>query len=199
MTLAALDIEKLLPATFTFPGMSEVDFLALCAQFPDQTLEYTADGTVIVMPPTDPESGARGAELIAQLSHWAREQRRGIVTGPDAGFFFAGGARRSPDAAWFDADRWQNAKTPGTRFPVFAPDFVIELRSPDLRSVALREKMQEYIANGVQLGWLIDPVERTVAIYRSDRALEILTNPSSVAGEGPVAGFVLKMERIFTA
>jgi Uma2 family endonuclease len=199
MTLAALDIEKLLPATFTLPGLSEADFLAWCAQFPDQTLEYTADGTVIVMPPTDPESGARGAELIAQLGQWARKQGRGMVTGPDAGFYFAGGARRSPDAAWFDVARWQSAKTSGTRFPVFAPEFVIELRSPDQRPTALREKMQEYIANGVQLGWLIDPLERTVAIYRPDQAPEILANPPSVAGEGPVAGFVLTLDRIFAA
>ncbi|MEI9900561.1 MAG: Uma2 family endonuclease [Hyphomicrobium sp.] len=86
-----------------------------------------------------------------------------------AGFFLPDGARRSPDACWFDAARWEAAKTPGTRFPVFAPEFVIEVRSPGDRLPVLQAKMEEYIANGVQLGWLIDPSARAVTIYRPGR------------------------------
>jgi Uma2 family endonuclease len=124
-----------------------------------------------------------------------------LVTGGDAGFRFPGGARRSPDAAWFDADRWREAKrnNPGLRFPEFAPEFVIEVRSPDDRIRKLREKMEEYIADGVLLGWLIDSFERTVAIYRRDQPPEVLTNPAAVNGEGPVDGLVLNLGRIFAA
>ena len=197
MTLEALEIEKLLPAEFTAPGLTEAEFLAFADRFPDCLLEYTADGVVIVMPPTDPENSERVVETVAQLRNWAREQGPGHVIGPDGGFFLANGARRSPDAAWFDASRWEAAQKPGTLFPVFAPEFLIEVRSPKQRIRPLREKMEEYIANGVQLGWLIDPVDRTVTIYRPGRAPEALTNPSTVAGEGPVAGFVLNLERIF--
>jgi Uma2 family endonuclease len=82
-------------------------------------------------------------------------------------------------------------------FPAFAPDFVIEVRSRHDRLATARAKMQEYIANGVQLAWLIDPFRRTVEIYRPGRAPEVLVNPRSVAGEGPVKGFVLKLERVF--
>jgi Uma2 family endonuclease len=159
-------------------------------------LEYTADGTVIVMPPTDPESSARVAETTWQLVNWNKAQGRGIVIGPDGGFFLPNGARRSPGAAWFDAARWQAAKTPDRRFPVFAPEFLIEVRSPEQRARPLREKMEEYIANGVQLAWLIDPIERTVTIYRAGRAPEVLDHPATVAGEGLVEGFVLNLERI---
>ena len=197
MTLSALAIENHLPATFTAPGLSEAEFMALCAQFPNAMVEYTADGTVILMPPTDPETGERVNEAAAQLRNWAREQRNGHVCGPDSGFRFRDGSRRAADAAWFDDGRWREAKKSGERFPVFAPDFVIEVRSPDDRMRALREKMEEYIANGVQLGWLIDPKERTVTIYRGGQAPQTLTAPSSVAGEGPVAGFVLSLDRIF--
>lgn len=199
MTLAALDIEKLLPATFTLPGMSEADFLAFCAQFPDQTLEYTADGTVIVMPPTDRKTSARVVNVLLQLSNWATRAGRGVVTGPDGGYRLPSGSRFAPDAAWYDASRHPEAERSGEVFPVLAPEFVIEVRSPGDRLRLLREKMQEYIANGVQLGWLIDPLERTVEIYRPEQAPEILTNPSSIAGEGPVASFTLTLERIFTA
>jgi Uma2 family endonuclease len=196
MTLEALEIEKLLPAEFTAPGLTEAEFLAFCDKFPDCLLEYTAEGVVIVMPPTDPENSERVVETVAQLRNWAREHGPGHVMGPDGGFFLANGARRSPDAAWFDAARWKAAQTPGTRFPMFAPEFVIEVRSPSQRIRPLREKMEEYIANGVQLGWLIDPMDRTVTIYRPGRVPETLTNPASVAGEGPVAGFRLNLERI---
>jgi Uma2 family endonuclease len=191
----AFNIASVLPATFTSPGLSEAEFLALCDEFPDCFLEYAADGTVIVMPRTDPESSARVLETCRQLANWA-VGRGGMVIGPDGGFFLRDGSRRSPDAAWFDAARWQAAKTPGRRFPVFAPEFLIEVRSPEQRARPLREKMEEYIANGVQLAWLIDPMEHTVAIYRPGRAAEILERPASVAGEGPVDGFVLNLEGI---
>jgi Uma2 family endonuclease len=144
-TQTALEIENLLPATFTAPGLSEEEFLELCEKFPDAFLEYTADGTVIVMPPTDPENGALGAEVLSQLVYWAKPQGRGMVSGPDAGFHFPDGSRRSPDAAWFDEARWREARQRDRRrrFPVFAPEFVIEIRSPGDRLRPLQEKMEE--------------------------------------------------------
>ena len=196
MTLAALQLEKHLPATITAPGLTEAEFLDLCSEFPDCTLEYETDGTVLIMPPTDPETSAGVLRVARRLGDWADRDGRGIVMGPDGGFFFPDGSRRSPDAAWFDAARWQAAKTPRTRFPVFAPEFLIEVRSPGQRAAPLREKMREYMDNGVQLGWLIDPQERTVAIYRPGREAEVLAGPNALAGEGPVAGFVLELDGI---
>jgi Uma2 family endonuclease len=193
---AAID-QKWLPATVAAPGLSEAEFIALCKQHPDFTVEYNAaDGTVIFMPPTDPENGERSALVVLQLGIWARNQGRGAFLGPDAGFRLPNGSRRSPDAAWYDRARWAKAKKSGERYPVFAPEFVIEVRSPDDRLVVLRKKMEEYIANGVRLGWLIDPKTRSVAIYRAGRSPEVLSNPVTVAGEGPVKGFVLSMDGI---
>ncbi len=197
MTLAALDLEKHLPVTLTAPGLSEAEFLALTEDFPDCFLEYTSEGTVLIMPPTDPNTGVRVFRVGLQLGNWAQADGRGLVFGPDGGFFFRDGSRRSPDATWFDAKRWERAQKPGTRFPVFAPEFVIEVRSPEQRRRPLREKMDEYIANGVQLAWLIDPIERTVEIYRQGRGPELLQNPATVSGEGPVEGFVLNLTGVF--
>jgi Uma2 family endonuclease len=194
--LTPLNLEAHLPATFTAPGLSEADFLALCELYRDCTLEYTSDGTVIVMPPTNPKNSERVVEVVSQLRNWARARRPGHVVGPDGGFFLPDGSRRSPDAAWFDADRWKAAETPGTVFPTFAPDFVIEVRSPGQRQNSQREKMEDYIVNGVQLGWLIDPVTKNVEIYRPGRDPEILTNPASISGEGPVEGFLLDLSAI---
>jgi Uma2 family endonuclease len=193
----ALDISNMLPATLTVPGLTEDQFVKLCQKFPDAVVEYTKEGEVVIVPGTDFESGERGLEVAARLRDWARAGGGGRVGGPEGSFLFPDGSRRSPDAAWCDSARWQAAKRPGTRFPVFVPDFVIEVRSPEQRASTLREKMQQYIDNGVKLGWLVDPIDRTVTIYRPGRGPETLQNPPAVAGEGPVAGFVLQLEGVF--
>jgi Uma2 family endonuclease len=196
MTLATLVTEKNLPASITYPGLSYSEFAAICAAFPESMIEYFPDGTVTIMPPTDPETGDRTSLLVRRLGDWADQSGQGLVTGPDAGYRFPDGARLSPDAAWRDAARWKKARQSGKKFPVFAPEFVIELRSPNDKLGLLREKMQEYIANGVLLAWLLDPIKRQVEIYRAGRDPEILTNPAAVTGEGPVAGFVLNLDGI---
>lgn len=77
------------------------------------------------------------------------------------------------------------------------PDFVIELRSQTDRIRILRDKMAEWLANGAQLGWLIDPESRTVEIYRPGVEAETRAGISSVAGEGPVEGFVLDLAPVW--
>jgi Uma2 family endonuclease len=200
LTDTTIDLAGVVPATFSKPGLTEEEYFALCAKFDDFFVEYTADGTVIIMPGTDFETSTRVGEVNFQLQLWAREQGRGRVSGPDGSFLFPNGARREPDAAWVDAERWRASKAnaPGKRVPVFAPEFVIEVRSPEQRARTQREKMEEYITNGVLLGWLIDPLERIVTVYRPGCEPEVLINPAEVAGEGPVAGFVLKLDRVFT-
>lgn len=189
-----IDLNDLLPATFTAPDLTDEQFLALCERFPDATLEYTEEGEIIVMPPTDPLNSARVALVVYQLIGWSKTIGRGVVSGPDGGFRLPTRARRSPDAAWFEG-----YPSTSQRFPTFAPQFVIEVRSPDDRIARLRDKMQRYITAGVLLAWLIDPIERSVTIYRANREPEVLENPLSVSGEGPVEGFVLDLEGIFPA
>jgi Uma2 family endonuclease len=133
-TQSAINLEDFLPATFTAPELTDEQFLALCELFPDATLEYTEEGEIVVMPPTDPINGSRGAHVVQRLANWAEQTGRGMVCGPDAGFKLPTRARRSPDASWFEG-----YPTAGPRFAVFAPQFVIEVRSPDDRLTRLRE------------------------------------------------------------
>jgi Uma2 family endonuclease len=197
--MTALELDQFLPATFTAPGLSEAEFFELCDKLPDAALvEYTGDGTVVVMPPHTPEESSRTMEMVLELDDWAEAQGQGSVCGPNTGFRFADGSLFCPDASWSDSTRWDEARKPGEHFSIFAPDFVIEVRSPDDKLRALREKMETYLANGVQLGWLIDPMERTVTIYRPAQPPQVLDHPASVEGEGPVSGFVLNLDRILT-
>jgi Uma2 family endonuclease len=160
-------------------------------------VEYTADGRLLIMPPTDPDSDARNAEIIFQLKLWARTASPGLVNGGQAGFRLPNGARRSPDAASSNLARWRRAKQRVELYPVFTPEFMVELRSPDDRMRDLRDKVQEYIDNGCQLGWLIDPIARRVEIYRPGQCAEVLESPNEVRGDGPVEGFLLDLKPVY--
>lgn len=196
--MAFLIDETYLPATLTAQPMTDEAFAELCADHPDLFFEMTSEGELIVMPPTYTLTGARNTEILRQLATWAEPDGRGTATGSSDGFVLPNGARRSPDAAWTANDKVQ--KLSQQSFETFwhlCPDFVIELKSKTDRLRVLREKMLEWIANGAQLGWLIDAETKTVEVYRSDREPELLTGVDSVKGEGPVEGFTLDLVRVW--
>jgi Uma2 family endonuclease len=179
--------------------LTDDDFYNLCQANPELMLERTATGELIIMPPTGGESGKAEADLIIDLGLWNRQTDLGIVFSSSTGFKLPNGANRSPDAAWVTRQRW-DALTPQQRrkFPPIAPDFVIELRSITDSIEELRSKMQEYIENGVRLGWLIDPQTQAVEIYRQNGDREILQSPTNLQGEDVLPDFVLDLNRIFT-
>jgi Uma2 family endonuclease len=99
-------------------------------------------------------------------------------------------------------DRWETLTSQQKQgFPPIVPDFVIELVSPsDLKSQRYEElqaKMQEYLENGVQLGWLIEPSAKTVEIYQVGRPVEVLNHPQTLSGRNVLPGFILDLSDIF--
>ena len=178
--------------------MSDEQFYQFCQDNPTWTIERNAAGEILVMSPTGAETGERNFDLIGQLWLWTKRDRRGKGFDSSTGFRLPNGAVRSPDAAWVLKSRWE-ALSPEERqgFPLLCPDFVLELRSPTDLLVTLQDKMQEYLANGAQLGWLLDPVEGQVWIYRPDQAVEVLTTPTQVSGDPLLAGFVLDLQEFW--
>ena len=181
--------ESYLPVTISVPGITDEQFSELCEQYDNYRLEYGADGELSIMPPTDPETSSRNGRIAVALGLWASARDSGIATESSGGFILPNGARYAPDAAWISRERLR-------RRPA-CPEFVIELLSPTDRPRKIHAKMLEWIANGAELGWMIDPRTRTVTIFRPDREPEIRTGVGSVEGEGPVAGFVLDLEQIW--
>lgn len=178
--------------------MTDEEFVAFCEQYDDCSIECTAEGEIVIMPPTYSRTGERNSEIVFQLMMWAKKDGRGRANLPSAGFRLPNGARRSPDASWTRKDRIAGLpKEQRERFYRLCPDFVVELRSSTDRISRLKNKMEEYIANGAELGWLIDPKEQTVWIYRPGRAAEPVVNPERIAGEGPVEGFSLDLAEIW--
>ncbi|ESA34693.1 hypothetical protein N836_14840 [Leptolyngbya sp. Heron Island J] len=173
-------------------------FAALVAANRDLRLERTATGHLIVNPPTGGEIGHRNLSITGQLSVWFEaNDTLGKAFDSSTGFALPNGANRSPDASWVRKERWE-ALTPEQRegFVPLCPDFVVELRSKTDSLKDLREKMQEYMENGSQLGWLIDPKNKRVEIYRPGQVVEILENPRKLSGEKILPGFVLTLKRI---
>jgi Uma2 family endonuclease len=190
--------EEHLPAILTAPPMTDEEFAELCSEHPDLLFEMSAEGELIVMPPNYTLMGMRHSEILTQLNIWARQDGRGAATDAAAGFVLPNRARRSPDAAWTLRARIQRLDQKAVdRYWHLCPDFVIEVRSHTDRPRVLREKMREWIENGAQLGWMIDPENHNVEIFRPNAEGEVLHNPESLKGEGPVEGFILNLAPVW--
>src|SRR6185503_9653842 len=164
----------------------------------DLWLELTSSGELILMPPTGLESDRRNFNLILQLGTWAQTDGSGVGFGPAGIFGLPNGARRIPDAAWVKREKWDRlTKDQQKRFGPLCPDFVVELRSRTDRLPPLRAKMLEYIENGASLGWLIDPFERRVYVYKPDHEVVILENPETVSGDPLLPGFKLRLTELW--
>ena len=180
--------------------MTDEQLLELCGLNDDIRIERNARGELELMPPTGMTTGNQNANLTADLIFWARVDGRGEVFDSNAGFTFPNNAMRSPDASWILKSRLAELDDEEKRkFARIVPDFVIELRSPSDRLRGLQAKMEEYLENGVRLGWLIDPLDprRRVYIYRPDTPVEILEAPETLAGDPELPGFTLDLKPIW--
>ena len=160
-------------------------------------MEQEPNGEILIMTPTGNQTGFINQRILRALDTWTEIDGRGVVFATDTGFRLPSGAVRAPDGCWMSKRRWDamnEAEKDG--FGTQCPEFVIELASPSDRIRDLQEKMvDEWIANGAELAWLIEPKERRVTVYRPGQDAEIFEDPSSVQGTGCVAGFELVMER----
>lgn len=179
--------------------LTDEQYFQMCQNNRDLRFERTAKGVLLIMPPTGGETSNRNGRLNQQVFNWADTNELGIAFDSNGGFKLPNGADRAPDASWVSIDRW-NALTPEQRekFLPLCPDFVVELRSASDSLTELREKMQEYIANGARLGWLIDRKNKRVEIYRPNQEVEILDNPATLSGEDVLPGFVLDLNPIMS-
>jgi Uma2 family endonuclease len=179
-------------------AMSADDFFDFCQRNRDLRIERKANGEIIIMSPAGGETGGRNAKLATYLGIWSMRDGRGIAFDSSTGFDLPNGATLSPDAAWVLRERLAHLTPMQKRkFLPLCPDFVIELQSPSDRLDDLKEKMQEYIDNGAQLGWLLAPDTRTAYIYRPGQVPEHLPGAAQLSGDPELPGFVLDLREIW--
>ena len=191
MTAVTLQIPKSLKFT-------DDKFVEIVAANKDLRLELSSQGELSIMSPTGGETGDRNLELGGQVWFWNRQNGLGKAFDSSTGFKLPNGATRSPDVSWIKIERW-NALTSEQRkkFLPLCPDFVIELVSESDDLADTQAKMREYIANGLRLGWLINPKNQQVEIYRQNQEIEVLQSPTSLFGEDVLPGFILDLQPIF--
>jgi Uma2 family endonuclease len=178
--------------------LSDEVFYEFCLANDQWRIERTAEGDIVIMPPTGGKTGILNSKLNAHLVIWNEFERGGQVFDSSTIFILPNSARRSPDLAWVRNERWQAlTEEQQEKFPPLCPDFVVELRSRTDSLRTLQAKMQEYVENGSELGWLIDPFEQKVYVYRPQREVECLENPQTVAGEPLLAGFILNVQELW--
>jgi Uma2 family endonuclease len=179
-------------------ALTEDQFYELCQLNRDFRIERNTMGELVIMPPTGSETDQHNFDIIVQLGIWTKQDGTGVGFGSSGGFTLPNGAVRSPDAAWIKCDRWEAIPAElRKKFAPICPEFVIELRSESDNLRILQDKMQEYIDNGTQLGWLIDRKQRRVLIYRPNIAVEQLDNPKTLDGEPLLPGFVLDLSQVW--
>jgi len=178
--------------------LSFQSFLAFCEANPDLRVERTNRGEIIVVPPVGGESDYRCVEVCGQLRGWAKGTGTGKAFGSSAAFALPNGAVLSPDAAWVSNERIASVSKSDRRgIPRITPEFIVEVLCPTDRLSAVKSKMREWIANGVELAWLIDGDSRQVHIYRQGQEPRVVSGVDTVAGEGPVEGFTLELNDIW--
>ena len=196
------------PAARTFPGiafkmpnggMTDEQFYQFCLLNPELRIERTADKFIIVMPPTNSDTGHRNFNLTVKFGIWNEHAQLGKGFDSSTGFKLPNGAERSPDLAWITNERWAAvSEKDRKRFAPVCPDFVVEIRSGDQSMTALKEKMEEYIANGCRLGWLIDPQQRETRIYFENGDIRTVPFSETLSGGDVLPGFSLCMADIWT-
>jgi Uma2 family endonuclease len=179
--------------------LSDEQFEQLAAVNQDLRLELTAEGELIIMPPTGGETGNRNFEMYIDFGIWNRQAGLGKAFDSSTGFRLPKGGTRSPDVSWVRMERWETlTQEQRKKFLPLCPDFAIELVSETDDLDDARQKMQEYLENGLRLGWLIIPKAQQVEIYRQTSGVEVLQSPTSLSGEDVLPGFVLDLQPIFS-
>ncbi|MEO8854884.1 MAG: Uma2 family endonuclease [Ginsengibacter sp.] len=176
-------------------SMSDKEFYNFCQQNELFHIERDENKQIIIMPPTNANTGIKNANLIGELIFWNRKRNKGICFDSSTGFTLQDGSVRSPDASWLTKEKWgQLNETEKNEFPHICPDFVIELKSKSDNLKLLESKMNKWIENGCQLAWLINPENKTVFIYRKDGTISKVAGfDSKLSGEEVLLGFELDL------
>ncbi len=178
-------------------GLTDDQFYRLCCDNRDFRIEMTADGELIIMSPTNPETGRKNAKITTRLCIWTEQDGTGECFDSSSEFMLPNGAKRSPDASWILKSRWNRlSNEEKNKFSRICPDFVIELRSPSDRLSNIQDKLEEYIANGARLGWLLDPIENRAYIYVSGLRPQRIDSPTILSGGSVLPGFQFEFTTI---
>lgn len=177
--------------------LTDARFLELCNLNEGWRMEVDGEGGLLIMAPTGPLSSAQGSSILAQVWVWSNENKSGMAFDSSATFQLPNGDRRMADAAWISDERLAEIAGDDDIIWRICPDFVVEVRSATDELAAQQEKMEMWVSQGARLGWLVDPLEEAVWIYRPEREAERVERPESVAASEIGDDLVIDFSRIW--
>ncbi len=178
--------------------MTDEEFFRFCQDNRDVKFERTSTGQIIIMSPTTYLTGKRNNRILFQLNLWNEKYKLGDTVDSDTGFYLANGAMRNPDAAWISKEKLATVpKAELDSFPHLCPEFIIELKSKSDSLSELKNKMQEWMDNGCQLGWLVDADNEVVYIYESGKEIRTHSDFNTpLTGSPLLPGFELILSEL---
>ena len=195
-----------MPTTYEFPELpvlhgallarlSDDEFFELCQANPALNFERNAHHEIIIMPPAGSESSESSGESYGQVWLWNRRTKLGHVYESSAGFKLPDSSVRSPDVAWLSQGKWATLMPEQRRkFPPVCPEFMMEIKSPSDELGVLQAKMENYLSNGMLLGFLLDVEAETAYVYRAGQpAATVQGYDQELSGEPVLPGFQLDL------
>ncbi len=186
-----LDLEDLIE-------MDDDKLYKICSQNKEIRFERSSKGELIIMLPVGSEGGAQESTINYYVFHWNKQFKKGKVFSSSSGFSLPNGSMRSPDTAFIRKERWKALPILlRKKFAPICPDFVVELMSENDSLADAQEKMQEWMENGCQLGWLINPKEENTYIYRSNGEIETVSSfDKTLYGEDVLEKFAFHLNEL---
>ncbi len=196
------DRTKLVRLQFEFDDesneLSVDEFWDFCSQNDKMQIELTKKNEITLTFPKGFAFSEKSIEILLQFGSWEKTYQTGKVFNHLVGYVLPKGLIFSPSFSWIKKERFASlSKEQKENLIHLCPDFVIELRSSLDNLKELQAKMEEYVENGARLGWLIDPKNKRVHVYRANGEIEILENPGKVSGEDVLDGFELDLTEIW--
>ncbi len=177
--------------------LTDDNFFEFCQVNQELRFELSKEGELTIMMPVGSEGSQRNYRLNGRFMAWEEADGTGVGFDSSAGFILPNGAKRSPDLSWVLKERWEAIPAKQRKkFAPICPDFVVELRSETDSLANLKAKLEEYLANGAQLGWLIDPLEKQVYVYQPGKRVKVLKRPKTLSGEPLLKGLKLDLKGI---
>ncbi len=181
-----------------YEGFTDDEFFDFCMANEGLKFERNSKRETIIMPPTSYESGMQESTFAFHIQLWNHIHQKGLVFSSQTGFTLPNDAIRSPDCAWISIQKHNRISLEERKkFAKIVPDFVVELMSESDSWKGLQEKMVEYIENGVQLGWLINPFDKKVMIYTPENVNPIEQDFGIITGGSILAGLEIDLNRVF--
>jgi Uma2 family endonuclease len=174
--------------------MNDDEFFRFCQDNKELKFERRRNGDIVFMGLTNSETGNTNFEIGLEFGNWNRVAQFGKIFDSSSGFTLPDTSVMSPDVSLIEQSRWDALPREQRRkcAPI-CPDFVLELKSSSDRSKDCFEKMDDWMANGCRLAWLIDLDTQKTYIYRPAQTREERDGLGILSGEAVLVGFTLDL------